>query len=104
MTYQGTTDFIQETGETRVIDGVEIQFQLGADSMGGAARICIPRHKMRFGWRKTAAAFYDLYGVTGEQAVRPDRWVRLRRTPIPSMGIRRKSLLKPTIGPTGGRM
>ncbi len=75
VTYRAPTDFIQETGETREIDGVEIQFQLGADSMGGACmNLYFPSAKCLWLAENCSGVLHDLYGAAGEQAVRPDRW------------------------------
>lgn len=74
-TYLVPTDFIQETGETREIDGVEIQFQLAEDTTGNVAmNLYFPDTKCLWLSENCSGTLHDLYDVTGEEAARPDRW------------------------------
>ena len=74
-TYLTPNDFIQETGETREIDGVEIQFQLSEDTTGNVAmNLYFPDTKCLWLSENCSGTLHDLYDVTGEKSSRPDQW------------------------------
>ena len=75
-TYLAPNDFIQETGETREIDGVEIQFQLSENTTGNVAmNLYFPDTKCLWLSENCSGTLHDLYDVTGEKSSRPDQWV-----------------------------
>lgn len=75
VTYLAPNDFILETGETREIDGVEIEFQLAEDATGSVSmNLYFPGTKCLWLSENCSGTLHDLYHVTGEKAARPDQW------------------------------